>query len=60
MSFFIHLWLERGDRRAWRGRITHDDGSQHAFEDGRSLLGFIRDRLRVGSRVGLPMRRSRS
>lgn len=60
MSFVIHLWLEHGDRRAWRGRIIHDDGSHFAFEDGRSLLGFIRDRLREVSKIGLPTRRSRS
>ena len=59
MSFVIHLWLEHGDKRAWRGRITHNDGSHFAFEDGRSLLGFICDRLREVSKVELPMRRSR-
>lgn len=59
MSFVIHLWLEHGDKRAWRGRITHNDGSHFAFEDSRSLLHFIRDRLRDVSKVGLPVRRSR-
>jgi hypothetical protein len=59
MSFFIHLWLETGERPRWRGRVKSDDGERSsAFEDEQTLLGFIRDCLAAES-VVLPWRRSR-
>jgi hypothetical protein len=46
MSFFIHLWLECGERPAWRGRVNDGDGGHSsAFEDEQALLGFIRSRV---------------
>ncbi len=57
MSFFIHLWVEGGQRRAWRGRINDGHGGHSlAFEDEQALLGFIRTQLRRES-VVLPWRR---
>jgi hypothetical protein len=57
MTFFIHLWLECGERRSWRGRVNDGDGGRSsAFEDEQALLGFIRSRLRNESIV-LPKRR---
>ena len=59
ISFVIHLWLEDRERPMWRGRVTDSNGAHsNAFEDGRSLLGFISDRLREVSNVTLPERRS--
>jgi hypothetical protein len=58
VSFFIHLWLEDGDRPAWRGRVNDGDGGYSiAFEDEQALLGFIRTRLRKDSIV-LPWQRT--
>jgi hypothetical protein len=60
MSFFIHLWLEDGERRAWRGRVNDGDGGHSvAFEDEQALLRFIRGRLAEESIV-LPRRRTAS
>jgi hypothetical protein len=57
LSFFIHLWLEGGDRPAWRGRVIDGDGGHSgAFEDEQTLLSFIRDRLSSAS-IELPNRR---
>ena len=60
-SFIIHLWLEAGlEKPAWRGRVTDGDSEDsRGFEDGRSLLGFIRGRLREISKISLPIRRGR-
>ena len=59
MSFVIHLWLEKGERPAWRGRVTDVDGTDlRAFEDTQSLLDFIQDRLRMASQITLPALRS--
>lgn len=57
MSFFIHLWLEDGDRFVWRGRVTDGD-SEHWFEDGQSLITFIGDRLKTKHGISLPKRRA--
>jgi hypothetical protein len=60
MSFFIHLWLEAGDRPSWRGRVSDGEGGHSsAFEDEQALLGFIRQRLAQES-VRLPERRRES
>jgi hypothetical protein len=60
MSFFLHLWLEGGERPAWRGRVNDGDGGHStAFEDEQALLGFIRKRL-LNESVVLPERRSKS
>jgi hypothetical protein len=60
MSFFIHLWLEGGERPAWRGRVSDGDrGNSSAFEDERALLCFIRSCL-ANEAVVLPPRRSES
>jgi hypothetical protein len=56
MSFFIHLWLECGERPSWRGRVNDDGGRSGAFEDEYALLSFIRRRLSNESIV-LPWRR---
>jgi len=57
MSFFIHVWLEDGDRPAWRGRVNDgDSGHSGAFEDEQALVNFIRERLLKESIV-LPRRR---
>jgi hypothetical protein len=57
MSFFIHLWLEGGDRPAWRGRVNDGAGGHSiAFEDEQALLGFIRSRL-LNESIVLPRRR---
>lgn len=59
VSFVVHLWLERGERTIWRGRVTESNGAHsNAFEDEDSLLGFIRNRLREFSDVTLPEKRS--
>lgn len=61
ISFVVHLWLEDQEHPAWRGRVTDADGAHsNAFEDGSSLLGFIRNRLREVSNVTLPERRNPS
>jgi hypothetical protein len=60
MSFFIHLWLEGGERPAWRGRVNDGDGGHSlAFEDEQALLSFIRTRL-ANESVVLPAKRNRS
>ena len=60
MSFFIHLWLEGGERPAWRGRVNDGDGGHSgAFEDEQALLSFIRARLAKES-VVLPQKRDGS
>lgn len=60
MSFFIHLWLEDGERPAWRGRVNDGDGGHSvAFEDEQALLGFIRSRL-LDESIVLPRRRGGS
>jgi hypothetical protein len=60
MSFFIHLWLEGGERPAWRGRVSDADGRHSsAFEDEQALLRFIRNCLQNESIV-LPRRRAQS
>jgi hypothetical protein len=57
MSFFIHVWLESGERPSWRGRVNDGDGGHSvAFEDEQALLGFIRSRL-ANESVVLPRRR---
>jgi hypothetical protein len=60
MSFFIHLWLEGGERPTWRGRVN-DAGSGHSrvFEDEQALLGFIRTQL-ANESIVLPQRRGES
>jgi hypothetical protein len=59
ISFFIHLWLERGDRTSWRGRVNDgDSGHSTAFEDEKTLLDFIRGRL-SNEAVVLPRRRAK-
>jgi hypothetical protein len=58
LSFFIHVWLEGGDRPSWRGRVNDGDGGHSsAFEDEQTLVSFIRERLSMES-VELPKRRS--
>ena len=58
MSFFIHLWLERGERPSWRGRVSDGEGGlSSAFEDEQALLGFIRSRL-LRKSVVLPQQRA--
>jgi hypothetical protein len=58
MSFFIHFWLEVGERPAWRGRVNDGDGGHSiAFEDEQALFDFIRGRLLKES-VVLPQRRT--
>jgi hypothetical protein len=60
MSFFIHLWLECGERPSWRGRVNDGDGGHSiAFEDEQALLGFIRGRL-LSEAIVLPLRRVES
>jgi hypothetical protein len=60
MSFFIHLWLEGGERPSWRGRVSDGEGGHSsAFEDEQALLGFIRSRL-LNEAVVLPSRRGES
>jgi hypothetical protein len=60
ISFFIHLWLETGDRSAWRGRVSDGQGNcSTAFEDEQALLDFIRHRLSSACIV-LPRRRGDS
>ena len=57
ISFFIHLWLECGERPSWRGRVSDGEGRlSSAFEDEQALLGFIRSRL-LNESVVLPQRR---
>jgi hypothetical protein len=55
-SFAIHLWL---DVEGWRGRVT-DGHAEHWFEDGKSLIHFISERLRLSQGVALPSRRVKS
>jgi hypothetical protein len=60
MAFFIHLWLEGGERPSWRGRVSDSEGRySSAFEDEQTLLSFIRARL-VNESVVLPPRRRES
>jgi hypothetical protein len=60
MSFFIHLWMEGGERPAWRGRVIEGDGRHSgAFEDEQALLSFIRSRL-LSESIVLPRRRADS
>jgi hypothetical protein len=60
MSFFIHLWLEGGERPSWRGRVNDGDGGHSvAFEDEQALLGFIRSRL-LNESIVLPQQRAES
>ena len=60
MNFFIHLWLEDGERPVWRGRVSDGPGGHSAaFEDEQALLAFIRSRLRDESIV-LPWWRGES
>ena len=60
MSFFIHLWLEGGERPSWRGRVNDGDGGcSSAFEDEQALLSFIRSRL-LNESIVLPQRRAES
>jgi hypothetical protein len=57
MSFFIHLWLEGGERPSWRGRVNDGRGGcSMAFEDEQALLDFIRSRLLCES-VVLPCKK---
>jgi hypothetical protein len=55
-SFAIHLWL---DVEGWRGHVTDGHG-EHWFEDGKSLIHFISERLRLSHGVALPSRRAKS
>jgi hypothetical protein len=60
MSFFIHLWVEDGERPSWRGRVNDgESGHSIAFEDEQALLGFIRSRL-LSASIVLPQRRAES
>jgi hypothetical protein len=60
MSFFIHLWLEGGERPSWRGRVSDGEGGHSsAFEDEQALVTFIRKRL-LNESIVLPMRRAES
>ena len=57
VNFFIHLWLESGERPSWRGRVNDGEGGHSiAFQDEQALFGFIRARLLKESIV-LPRRR---
>ena len=60
MSFFIHLWLEGGERPSWRGRVSDGDGGHSsAFEDEQALLSFIRGCL-LNESIVLPQERAES
>jgi hypothetical protein len=55
-SFVVHLWMEPGE--FWRGRVSDGD-DERVFEDGITLLDFIRHRVATRFAVPLPIRRKR-
>ncbi len=41
-SFFVRLWLERGEKSQWRGQVRHVQSGETAyFVDVQNLLAFV-------------------
>jgi hypothetical protein len=59
-EFILRIWLEQGSGASfWRGSVQEiDSGLVGHFEDSRTLLGFLNERL--AARNGIALARSQA